>query len=192
MEMRIRENNGAFKVTVTSLAGQELAVYREGLGSLTFELREVEEEYFERWEVKEIYAAEEVEDFKLERVPMFKAEEKTVAAQIEVAQENVTQKETATVPTQEEVLNEEAAAVMQEVREVARNNALFHKLSGLRRELASAAKVPPYLIFHDKTLWSMVEKMPVDLPALSNISGVGKSKLEKYGETFLSALNECA
>ena len=191
MEMKIRESNGAFKVTVTSLAGQELAVYREMSGSLTFELREIEEpEYFERWEVTEIHAAEESEDFKLERVPVFKPEEKTVAAQEEVTQGKVTQKEVAQI----EVSQEEAAtiALMKDVNEVARNNALFHKLSGLRRELASAEKVPPYMIFHDKTLWNMVEKMPVDLSALGNISGVGKAKLEKFGEKFLSALNECA
>ena len=184
MEMKIRESNGAFKVTITSLAGQELAVYREGLGSITFELREIEEDDF--WEVKEIYAKEEADDFELERVPLFAAE---VAVE-----EEVTQNETATVATQEEVSQEEAAAValLKEVNETARNNALFHKLSGLRRQLASAENVPPYMVFPDKTLWGMVEKMPLDLPALGNINGVGKVKLEKYGATFLSALKESA
>ena len=73
-----------------------------------------------------------------------------------------------------------------------RNNTLFHKLSDLRRTFANAEKVPPYLIFHDKTLWSMVEKLPVDLPSLGNISGVGKSKLEKYGAAFLEAIQEAS
>jgi ATP-dependent DNA helicase RecQ len=48
------------------------------------------------------------------------------------------------------------------------------------------------MIFHDKTLWNMVEAMPVDLSTLGSISGVGKAKLEKYGSKFLSALKEGA
>ena len=71
----------------------------------------------------------------------------------------------------------------------ARNNTLFHRLSDLRRELATAEKVAPYLIFHDKTLWGMVEQMPKDLHALGKISGVGNAKLEKYGVAFLEALH---
>ena len=161
--MRIRESNETFKVTITSLAGQELAVYRETSGSLTFEVRGVEE--FETFEKESPASAYIKEAFEFERVPMFKA----------VA-----------------VSNEEEGEIRASIAEEARNNALFHKLSGLRRELASAAKVPPYMIFHDKTLLSMVEKMPVDLFSLGNISGVGKSKLEKYGDMFLSALQEGA
>ena len=174
MEMKIRESNGAFKVTVTSLAGQELAVYREGLGSFTFELREAEEEEFEMWNAEEIHASEDAEEFQLERVPIFKANERNAIA------------------AQKEFMQEDAAAIVNEVKEVAKNNALFHRLSGLRRELASAANVPPYMIFPDKTLWGMVEKMPLDLFSLGNINGVGKVKLEKYGATFLSALKESA
>ena len=159
MEMKIRESNGTFKVTLSSLAGQELTVYREMSGGFTFELREAEEE-------------KEVEFM---RVPLFKADEReAVAAWEEAVQEKV-----------KEEVGEEAF-----VKEYARNNTLFHKLSDLRRELATAANVPPYMIFHDKTLWSMVETMPVDLSALGKIGGVGKSKLEKYGGKFLSALKE--
>jgi len=178
MEMCIRESNGTFRVTITSLAGQELAMYRETSSSLTFEVREVEE-------FDEAFASrfagvglDEEDDFELERVPAFRAE--AVGAADEAAANTV-----ATI-TGEEVA--EIASVADE----ARNNALFHKLSGLRRELATAAKVPPYLIFHDKTLWGMVEKMPADLPSLGGISGVGKSKLEKYGGMFLAALKEGA
>jgi ATP-dependent DNA helicase RecQ len=69
---------------------------------------------------------------------------------------------------------------------------MFHRLSDLRRKLATAEKVPPYLIFHDKTLWGMVESLPEDLPSLGKISGVGKAKLEKYGGVFLDALRGVA
>jgi len=68
------------------------------------------------------------------------------------------------------------------------DEALFRKLSSLRRELAIAAKVPPYVIFHDKTLREMIHKRPNDLWELSEVSGVGQSKLDKYGEKFLSII----
>jgi len=92
-----------------------------------------------------------------------------------------------TVPVVKEEGTEEDAVVT-----YYRNNTLFHKLSDLRRHLASEANVPPYMIFHDKTLLGMVEKMPKDLQSLGKISGVGKSKLEKYGSLFLDALKEGA
>jgi len=69
---------------------------------------------------------------------------------------------------------------------------LFTKLAELRRELATAAKVPPYVVFNDKTLREMSEKLPADLAAFGNISGVGGAKLEKYGDLFLSVINEGA
>jgi len=184
MEMKIRETNGTFKVTVTSLAGQELAIYREVSGSLIFELREVEE-MPEETEVFEIEPTEEPEpdDFELHRVPMLRARELALAAQEKVMRE---------IAVETLFAAKEEAAVMQDIKKEAKNNALFHKLSALRRELATTEKVPPYLIFHDKTLWNMVEKMPFDLSSLGNISGVGKAKLEKYGTLFLSALQEGA
>jgi ATP-dependent DNA helicase RecQ len=90
--------------------------------------------------------------------------------------------------------NEESAKEVEDdaVVAYARDNTLFHRLSDLRRKLAVAEKVAPYLIFHDKTLWGMVEKMPEDLPSLGKISGVGKAKLEKYGSVFLEAIKGVA
>ena len=73
--------------------------------------------------------------------------------------------------------------------ETARNDDLFKKLVLLRKSLAVANSVPPYLVFHDKTLREMVSKMPMDLHAMGNISGVGHAKLEKYGAMFLEAIH---
>ena len=70
------------------------------------------------------------------------------------------------------------------------NDELFHKLVELRRVLASAGGVPPYVIFHDKTLREMVENMPADMAAFGKIGGVGQAKLEKYGAHFLAVLHE--
>ena len=72
------------------------------------------------------------------------------------------------------------------------NDALFEKLSAIRKELAAVDSVPPYLIFHNKTLREMVEKMPSDMQALGTVSGVGQAKLEKYGPMFLDAIRRFA
>jgi len=72
------------------------------------------------------------------------------------------------------------------------NNGLFEKLAALRTSLATIGKVPPYLVFHDKTLREMAAKMPANMQAMGNISGVGQAKLEKYGPAFLEAINGVA
>ena len=69
---------------------------------------------------------------------------------------------------------------------------LFARLSELRRKLAAEAHVPPYVVFQDKALHEMAEKRPSDLAGLSGISGVGKTRLEKYGELFLAAIGGAA
>ena len=72
------------------------------------------------------------------------------------------------------------------------NDDLFAQLVCLRKELAVSANVPPYVIFQDKALRDMVEKLPQDLTEFGNIIGVGQSKLEKYGEIFLSVIKKAA
>ena len=69
---------------------------------------------------------------------------------------------------------------------------LFSRLVGLRKEIASEQGLPPYVIFHDKTLRDMAEALPQDLEALSNIGGVGRAKLEKYGARFLAVIQGVA
>jgi ATP-dependent DNA helicase RecQ len=62
---------------------------------------------------------------------------------------------------------------------------LFAKLKAKRLEIAREHKVPPYVIFHDKTLVEMVKILPQTLSDLTKISGVGEAKMKKYGEIFL-------
>ena len=62
---------------------------------------------------------------------------------------------------------------------------LFEHLRAWRREEASRQGLPPYVIFHDKTLQEIAAARPTDLDALAGIGGVGASKLERYGEAVL-------
>jgi ATP-dependent DNA helicase RecQ len=65
---------------------------------------------------------------------------------------------------------------------------LFEALRACRRDLAKAAGVPPYVIFHDSTLREMAAVKPASLQALSRVSGVGAAKLEKYGQAFVEVV----
>ena len=62
---------------------------------------------------------------------------------------------------------------------------LFEHLRAWRREEASRQGLPPYVIFHDKTLQEIAAVRPTSLEALGGIGGVGASKLERYGEAVL-------
>jgi ATP-dependent DNA helicase RecQ len=65
---------------------------------------------------------------------------------------------------------------------------LWERLRQKRLELARAQGVPPYLIFHDATLLEMTQRRPQTLDDLSEISGVGVRKLQRYGSAFLEIL----
>ncbi len=65
----------------------------------------------------------------------------------------------------------------------------FARLRTLRRRLAAEAGVPPYVVFHDKTLAAMAIHRPVDKEQFLAISGVGQVKLTTYGDQFLAELN---
>jgi ATP-dependent DNA helicase RecQ len=72
----------------------------------------------------------------------------------------------------------------------AADHALFEKLRAKRLELAKAQNVPPYVIFHDKTLVEMAARCPRSIAELGAISGVGEAKLARYGKAFLAVINE--
>lgn len=72
------------------------------------------------------------------------------------------------------------------------DNDLFQKLRLIRRHLADTSGVPPYMIFGDKTLQEMSRAFPQSTERLSQIFGVGKGKLEKFGEAFLQEIRSYA
>lgn len=65
---------------------------------------------------------------------------------------------------------------------------LFSRLRSLRKELADERGVPAYVVFSDATLAEMAARRPMTLGELSSISGVGPTKLARYGREFLTAL----
>ena len=65
---------------------------------------------------------------------------------------------------------------------------LWEELRSHRRQLAEEQGVPPYVIFHDRTLQAMAELMPSTLDEFSELPGVGARKLDKYGSGFLVVL----
>ena len=66
---------------------------------------------------------------------------------------------------------------------------LWEALRACRLQLADDAKVPPYVIFHDATLREFARQRPRSLDEMLTIHGVGKAKLERYGNEFLAVLN---
>ncbi len=67
---------------------------------------------------------------------------------------------------------------------------LWEALRACRKRLADAQNVPPYVIFHDATLRAMLAERPLNARELRAVSGVGDSKLERYGEAFLAVLRD--
>ncbi len=68
------------------------------------------------------------------------------------------------------------------------DEALFDKLRVLRKKIAEDHKVPPYIIFSDMTLHEMCVYFPSVLEEMRAISGVGDTKLERYGADFTNEI----
>jgi ATP-dependent DNA helicase RecQ len=73
-------------------------------------------------------------------------------------------------------------------REAARDDPLFEALRETRRSLAAEAGVPAYVVFHDSTLREIADARPSTLAELAGVNGVGRAKLERYGEAMLAAV----
>jgi len=79
----------------------------------------------------------------------------------------------------------------QEVKETKKKsvaNSLFESLRKLRYEISNEENVPAYVIFSDAALRQMEKERPMSDSELLAIDGVGKAKLEKYGEAFIKVI----
>lgn len=70
------------------------------------------------------------------------------------------------------------------------NDSLMDKLKQLRLKIANSERVPAYVIFTDAALMDMCRKLPKTKAEFLGISGVGETKLNKYGEKFLAAIKQ--
>ena len=73
-----------------------------------------------------------------------------------------------------------------------RDRELFDLLRNWRVEIAKAKGVPPYVIFHDKTLATIATERPTDQVELLQISGVGEKKAGRYGDDIARIVKEAA
>jgi ATP-dependent DNA helicase RecQ len=69
---------------------------------------------------------------------------------------------------------------------------IFEALRAWRRDEAARQHLPPYVIFHDRTLAEIAARKPAGRSALAAISGVGEGKLDRYGEAVLDVLRAIA
>ena len=66
---------------------------------------------------------------------------------------------------------------------------LFEKLRVLRKKIATELDVPPYIVFGDATLIHMAQLKPSNNHQMLEVNGVGQVKLERFGDAFLTCLN---
>lgn len=69
------------------------------------------------------------------------------------------------------------------------DQALFDRLRQLRKTIADQNNVPAYIVFSDKTLQDMTEKMPTDKPSMMDVNGVGQQKFSTYGQLFINEIS---
>lgn len=73
-------------------------------------------------------------------------------------------------------------------RVAAENASLLDALKAVRLKLAASAKLPPYVVAQDRTLIELAEKRPSSETALHDITGLGTSKIARYGRAFLDVI----
>jgi ATP-dependent DNA helicase RecQ len=85
--------------------------------------------------------------------------------------------------TREKTPRGQASAALPET-----DRTLFQALREKRTELARAQNVPPYVIFHDKTLIELAAARPLSRSQMAKVPGVGEAKLDRYGPAFLAVI----
>jgi ATP-dependent DNA helicase RecQ len=73
-------------------------------------------------------------------------------------------------------------------KQTVHTHGLFESLKMLRKQISEQEKLPPYMIFHDKTLKEMSVSLPQSERAMLEINGVGERKYHKYGSQFLTLI----
>jgi ATP-dependent DNA helicase RecQ len=85
---------------------------------------------------------------------------------------------------------EEEKLLVSKTQKQNRNQYLFDMLRQLRKKIADERNLPPYVIFHDRTLEEMASEKPLTENHILKIFGVGERKYQAYGKAFLSCIQE--
>ena len=101
--------------------------------------------------------------------------------------ENLPVKLSAFVPFETRRKADEEAAARTQKREIVKDE-LFELLRTLRRQLADSEGVPAYIVFSDATIADMAQKKPISQAEMLNVTGVGQTKFDRYGQAFISAI----
>jgi len=96
------------------------------------------------------------------------------------------------VPTKKQRLATARAGRATDLAGLPVDEALFEALRALRKRLADEQNVPAYVVFSDATLAEMAASRPGTYAELLAVTGVGQTKLERYGDFFLEAIAERA
>ena len=67
-------------------------------------------------------------------------------------------------------------------------SALLEQLKSLRLRLAKERRVPAYVVFSDRSLIDMAQRRPRNRSEFAEVNGVGRAKLEEFGDVFLAAI----
>lgn len=89
-----------------------------------------------------------------------------------------------------EFKDQKSKLTIKKSKTVLMQEALFEKLRKARKQLADQEQIAPYSVFNDNTLEEIAKQKPVSLYEMSEISGVGQHKLDKYGEAFINLVLE--
>ncbi|MBK9671221.1 MAG: DNA helicase RecQ [Bacteroidetes bacterium] len=87
-------------------------------------------------------------------------------------------------PTTKNNLQKPTASPTSEVKQ----HPLFEELRSLRKQIADSLGMPPFIVFGDVTLASMVEQLPCTEQEMLGISGVSTAKMERYGLDFMKII----
>ncbi len=96
------------------------------------------------------------------------------------------------VPTKKERVRTARAGRAADLAGMPVDEDLFDELRALRKQLADEQNVPAYVVFSDASLAEMAARKPATSTQLLEVNGVGKTKLDRYGDAFLAVIAERA
>jgi ATP-dependent DNA helicase RecQ len=96
------------------------------------------------------------------------------------------------IPLSERKAKEEELIPKEKAKQEIIRDELFERLRVLRKQMADAAGVPPYVIFSDATLSEMAQKKPISEAQMKAIPGIAAERFRRYGETFIKEILDFA